>query len=337
MSSSEHNYYRHSGKLNFFGIILSVFGTCIAALIAGPLMAVFKLIGTYFIDVGFFGVLLAGWGVGNAVGSVIKLTKIRNEGYSFGVGLVAGLILVLSTWFCFYVLLQSGDVQAKTGFANGMYFPWEAPGRFFSIIDAYAFEEGKRGQFLALLVLTAFITKIFVFYYEFSNISGFWLYGLWSIEAFWLIGFTAYTCKSKAGKHGFVFCETCNQEASILFQSPLLVKMPNAYGPEMANFRHKLEQGKVKELTSLPVASDPKKAGHYSRMILRGCHKCHDFYCADIATVEVKWDEAYSEEIGTEIIQDDENLLIEHLLITHKQYVQLNSHFKKAEMTVSSN
>lgn len=334
-STREDAYYIHSGKLNAAGVILPAIGGLAVVIAAGPIAGTFKLVGSYFIDVGFLGFLFTGFLAGLLTGKVVKITKTRNERFCFWLGIAVGLLHVLSAWFWFYVILQFGDVYAQTGLPNGVFYPWEAPERVLTLIHTYVFQEGKRGQFAFVTVISAIYTRIFYVTIEFPNFSGAWLYALWIFEAIIIVVWTGDTCKRTAGKHGFVFCDACNHEAAILFKSPLLQPMPTEDNIALSQFRNKLEKGDFKTLEAIPVAGTVTEPGDFSRLILRGCEKCHDFYCADIARVEVKWESNYYQDVDICEIDNEDDLVIEHLLLPTVWYERLSSCFCKTEVTAT--
>ncbi len=187
-----------------------------------------------------------------------------------------------------------------------------------------------------LLFAVAYLTRIFYVAVEFPYFSGPWLYAFWALEAFLTILWTGVSCKAAAGKHGFVFCEKCNREAKVLFKSPLLQPLPDEFGTALMRFRSRLEEGHFDALESLPVAGAVSEPGTFSRLILRGCKKCQNFYCADVAKVEVKWDGDDYQDTDLREVDDEDNLIVEHLLLPTSWYVRLRAHFEASTSSVQS-
>lgn len=337
MSLNSHNphspaYYEHSGRLTAAGVILPVLAGSVMVLALSPFAGFFKWVGAYYIDLGFLGFLGIGLFMGQVAGKVVKKCKTRNERYCYWLGFLLGLLHVATAWLWFYVLLQLGDIKASTGLADGVYWPWEDIGRFFTVVHTYVFEEGKRGQLIFLTILSALFTKFFYVVIEFPNLSGTWLYGLWAVEAFLVVHLIAKTCEETAGKHGFVFCETCNRVSSVLFKSPLLKPLASSFA-EQARIRAELERGRLSPLEKLTPAGELapngeiNEPGEYARLILRGCKVCKNFYCVDIAKVNVKWDD-FDVRLRELIEEDDEDsLVVEHLLIKPAWYERLKAHW----------
>lgn len=324
-------YYRHSGKLAPFGIVISVAAVIGVPIILALLSGAFKLIGTYFIDVGFLGVLAAGGLAGILLGKAIKLGKIRNERVSFWLGIICGVLLLLWTWLWFYIFLQAGNFPTPEGLAEGVYYPWEDPERAIRVIHFYAIAEGKRAMSALSLYALAYLTKVFYVAVEFPHFSGPWLYAFWTLEAVLMVFWTGITCKAAAGKLGFVYCEKCNREAKVLFRSPLLLPLPAEFSPEITHFRTRLEEGQFDALKELTSAKTVKQPGTFSRLILRGCKKCQNFYCADLANVEVKWDSNYYQDTNLREVDDEDNLRVEHLLLPATWYKRLRTHFQPTD------
>lgn len=321
-------YYRHSGRLAPIGVALSLVAVVVVPIVLAALGGAFKLIGTYFIDLGFFGVLATGGLTGLLLGKIIKIGKIRNERAAFWLGICAGILLLLWIWLWFYIFLQSGDIAASTGLADGVYYPWEDPGRTIRVIHLHAMAEGQRAMSALLLIGVAYLTRFFYVAVEFPYLSGSWLYAFWVLEAVLMVLWTGVSCKSSAGKHGFVFCETCNSEAQVLFKSPLLKPMPAESSNAIMRFRNRLEEGYFDALESLAVVESIKEPGTFSRLILRGCKRCQDFYCADVAKVEVTWDGDDYKDSDLREVDDEDNLVVEHLLLPTPVYERLKTHFQ---------
>jgi hypothetical protein len=329
-------YYTHSGKLTPLGAALSLTAVIVVPVALAILGGAFKLIGTYFIDVGILGVLLTGCFTGILLGKIIKIGKIRNERASFWLGIFAGVLLLLWVWLWFYIFLQTGDIATSAGLPDGVYYPWEEPGRTVRVIHVYAMAEGKRAMSALLPFTVAYLTRFFYFTVEFPYFSGPWLYAFWILEAFLMILWTGVSCKAAAGKHGFVFCEKCNREAKILFKSPLLQPMPAEFGNAIMRFRNRLEEGQFDALESLAVAGSVREPGTFSRLILRGCTKCQNFYCADVAKVEVKWDSEDYRDTDLREVDDEDNLIVEHLLLPAPWYERLRAHFEDSTSSVQN-
>jgi len=280
--------------------------------------------------------VLTGGLAGLLLGRIIKAGRIRNERAAFWLGILAGVLLLIWVWFWFYVFLQTGDIAESTGLPNGVYFPWEDPGRTVHVIHVYAMAEGKQAMSALLSVAVGYLTRFFFVAIEFPYLSGPWLYAFWALEAVLTILWAGFSCKAVAGRHGFVFCERCNREAVDLFRSPLLQPMPAAFDPAMTNFRNRIEDGDFDALESLQVAGTISQPGSFSRLILRGCIKCRNFHIADIAKVEVKWDSEYYQDTDLREIDDEDNLVVEHLLLPAAWYGRLRTHFEGATSTRQS-
>jgi hypothetical protein len=91
-----------------------------------------------------------------------------------------------------------------------------------------------------------------------------------------------------AGKHDYVFCETCNRLAQVLFKLPLLKTPPKERYEQRQQLQAAPEKGQLEVLEDMPVTTDDIQPGDYARLILWGCDHCHDFYCADVIRVAAK-------------------------------------------------
>ena len=327
------SYYRHSGKLTFQGIVLSLGAVIVLPLVLSLFGGAFKLIGTYFIDIGILGVLLTGALTGWLLGKVLKVGKVRNERIAYWLGIFAGILLVLWVWLWFYIFLQMDDLVASIGLPDGVYYPWEDPQRMFRVVHVHAMADGKRAMSALLIYGVAYFTKIFVVVVEFPHFSGPWLYAFWALEAFLLVIWTGNSCKAAAGKHGFVFCEKCNREATIMCRSPLLQPMPAEFSSAIERFRDRIERGSFAALQDLPLAGAVSDPGTFSRLVLRGCKKCRDFYCADIIKVRVEWDSDDYRDPTLREVDDEDDLIVEHLLLPRPWFERMRVYFSDADNT----
>lgn len=319
-------YYEHSGKLTKRGIMLAVIGGLLAAPLIGALGSTMMLVGFYFIDVGFIGVLFTGGFAGMLMAKVIKLGKIRNERFALWGGLFIGFLGLLVTCFFTYVFLQIGDVEAATGLPNGVYYPWEDPERMFTIVHGYVMDDTKVASAVLPGLIVALLTKFFFFAFEFPHLSGVWLYGLWILEALILVLWAGLVSKTSAGKADYVYCEACEQEAQVLFKSPLLNALPLTSFPQEQKLQSDLGNGLYETLEALPVAKYEIQPDDYSQLILRGCDHCQELYCADLVKVVVKWD-GYN----LEQTENEGNRIIEHLMLPPSWYARLRDHFENSE------
>jgi hypothetical protein len=322
-------YYEHSGTLTKRGIILAVAAGIVVALIIGLLGGAMMLVGFYYIDIGFLGIVATAGLGGVLMGEVIKLGKIRNERFAYWGGLFIGFLALLITCFFTYVFLQMGDVESTTGLPNGVYFPWEDPERMFSIVHAYVMDDTKTASAILPGLLLAVLTRLFFFAFEFPHFSGFWLYALWVLEALILVFWAGSVSKTTAGQADFVFCEACSREAQVLYKSPLLNALPMKDQAGLQKLRLELEKGVFETFETLPVAKEKIQAEDYSQLILRGCDHCHDLYCADLVNVAVKWD-------GYDLEQNANNNLrvVEHLMLPRVWYTRLRDYFETCEYPV---
>lgn len=318
-------YYTHSGRLSAFGVVLSFVALIIIPLVLAVLGGTLKLLGTYFIDLGFVGVVLTGGLTGLLLGKVLKFGKIRNERVSFWLGIIAGFLLLLWIWLWFYIFLQTSGTATSDGMTDGVYYPWEDLERTARVIHVHAMAEGNRAMSAFLLIAVAYLTRVFYVAVEFPYFSGPLLYVFWALEAFLMILWAGYSCKAAAGKHGFVFCEKCNREAEVLFKSPLLQPMPAEFSNAIEQFRNRIEDGEFDALANLAVAKAVQEPGTFSRLILRGCKKCQDFYCADIARVKVDWDTEDYQNSDLREVDDEDNLIVEHLLLPTPWFKRLRA------------
>lgn len=305
------------------GIVLPVIAGLFISLLLGPLAGVAILIGGYFIDIGFLCILIMGWLTGYLVGKILIATKTRNERLAFWSGIFAGVTLVLSASFWFYMFAQMGDLSAATGLENGVYYPWEAPTRVYEVINAYVFEVGKKSQIALLTILVALITKLFTISVEFPGVSGLWLYSLWIVEAIFVVLWSGITSRQLAGKHGFIFCENCKKPAVTLFKSPLLAPIPAAFSDVLTKLQSDFEHGQFQVLPPVVWPNEITEPGDYSRLILKGCDSCDGLYCLDMLRVKVKWDGDHYRDSILEEIDDEDNPAVEHLLVSQDTYQRL--------------
>jgi hypothetical protein len=319
-------YYEHSGTLTKRGVLLAAVAGFVAAPFIGMLGGTMMLIGFYFVDLGFIGIVAtAGFG-GVLMGKIIKFGKIRNERFAYWGGLFIGFLALLITCFFTYVFLQMGDVESTTGLPNGVYSPWESPERMFTIVHAFVMDDTRTARTVLPGLVVAWLTNFLFFAVQHPHPSGFLLYGLWGVEALILVFWAGFVSKMAAGRADFVFCETCSEEAQVLFKSPLLNALPLKDLPRMQKLRSELEKGVFEALETLPVATEKIQAEDYSQLILRGCDRCHELYCADLVNVAVKWD-------GFDLEQTANNgsRVVEHLMLPPAWYIRLRDHFETCE------
>jgi len=196
----------------------------------------------------------------------------------------------------------------------------------FTTVHAYVMDETKTTIAVLPGIAVAFLTKFFFFAYVVHHPSGLWLYGLWGVEAMIIVLWAGYVSKISAGKVDFVYCETCDQEAQILFKSPLLNSLPLSNFARMQKLQSELENGAFEAFEALPVARDEIQPDDYSQLILRGCDQCHELYCADLVKVAVKWD-GYDLEQAT----NNGGPVIEHLMLPPTWYTRLRDHFEASD------
>ena len=260
------------------------------------------------------------------MGRIIKICQIRNEHFAFWGGLFVGFLSLLVTCFFTYIVMQIGDVKAESGLESGVFFPWEDPARMLVVVHTYVMDDSKVASAVLPGLVVNLLTRFFFLPSEFPHLSGFWLYALWLLEALILVIWAGAASKSAAGRSDYVFCETCQQETKVLFNSPLLNLIPIKDLQWMQRFRSELEGGNFAQLENLSVAAGKISDDDYSKIVLRGCDHCEDFYCADVVSVAVTWDGYDLEQASNQNTR-----VIEHLMLPAVWYQRLRVHFEASE------
>lgn len=331
-------YYKHSGKMSLGGVLLPVIACCAIVVFISPVAALFKLLEGVFVDIGFLGFLISGFAASAVVCKAIKLAAITNERFSYWFGIFTGVVFVLSSWVWFYLIfLYQGNVSPLTHVAGLFDAPMETLESIFKALKTFANSQAKTTQIGLLAFLTAIYTRMLVVIVEVPALSGAWLYGAWILETSIVVLLMGDYCRRAAGSHGYVFCDTCQQETAILYKSPLLRAMPAKDSPALTRFREKLEKGDFSVLENISVAKNVTSSGEFSRLILRGCENCHDFYCADIARVAVKQEVDFDLDLDTDVTDDEDDLVVEHLFLPATWFERLSNHFRQKENPSRSN
>ncbi len=317
-------YYLHSGTFSRTTALAAGSAAVPIAAVVGFGAGVFKVLGDVYIDLGLLGIGIASIIGGTGVAKVVKVAKIRNDRFAFWLGAAAGFAMLVVAWHLHYVFMQVEDM-ALLGLSNEIHYPWQDFGRFCFLVDRWVHPADERTVTLLAVYASAYFWDGLFAYAEIPAPTGLWSYGVWGIEALILILHTGHTCRRAAGRHGFVFCEDCKMEAKVLYRSPLLQALPRDGGAERDAFRAKLEEGRFEALERLPRAEGEIEPGRFARLVLRGCDTCRNLYCADVAEVEVKLHDRFLVEVD-----NDDALIVEHLLIPREWYERLGSRFGDA-------
>lgn len=318
-------YYRHSGRISGPGLILALGLSLPVVILVGGVAGVFKLMGTYFIDLGLLGLAACGGLGGWLVGWAARLGHIRNQAVLRGLAVAAALSLVVMSWALFVDFLQVYELPA--GLPIGVWHPWEDWDRSWTIITTYSSDPNRPAQSVLLMWAIAKLTGLIVDV-EFRHLTGIPLLLLWSTETLALALAAMLTVMRVAGSQGFVFCETCRRPARTLWRSTLLEPRPAPDSEEFATFRGRLEAGDLAGLATLTPDPGPVRAGSFHRLVLIGCTRCHAFQCVDLRRATVK---SRQGEWGVE--DDLDEPPISHLLVPPDCAERLRQTYPPAEAT----
>jgi len=245
-------YYKESGKFSPIGVVTTIGGSALVALVLGAIYAY----ATWYIPIIYLNALLTaalGFGIGLSAGWLAKAGKIRNTWLMMFLGIVAGLLALYFQWV-FWVGIQFKDVEGA-GLIWSPFTLWE-------IIKAIG-AEGVWGMGD-----------------DENTVKGFMLWLIWVIEAAIIVIVAWFSSCIFAGG---LFCEGCNEWAA---KKEGAVKL--ALTDQLGGSIQSIEEGYLEPLTTLPRAghSDPA----FARVDLHSCPKCSNFSALDLVGVTLEYD-----------------------------------------------
>ncbi len=160
------------------------------------------LVGTYFIDLGIFLLMVNSLAPAYFAAKAFNFIHLKNNKTVYLLGFLLGLLYMLSYWPWFYLFLQSSNIVElkNSGLdARGAYWPWEDTTRFVEWIDSYVYQENKRMASVGLMVALGKLTGL-AFFNEVPGLTGKALYTFWILEAAFIAWFIASSTQSNFKK-----------------------------------------------------------------------------------------------------------------------------------------
>jgi hypothetical protein len=259
--------YTPSGKLELYGVVMSVLGGALAAAVCGGVILGWELSGIpVFIIIA---PLLQGLGVGAVLYRLFGLAKLRNPTAGLLVGLACGVFSVGIVHYGNYVyfvrtaaeqqvaeLEKDADIPADMRtrrIAAWKEDPYGEVDRFFAVGD-------WGSGFLGYMKFRAVNMPVTVKNLE---LSGGMLWGLWTVEGLFVFGAAGYMARNRTIE---IFCEDCGMWASPRISG---VQVRSGVGQE---FQDAVQAGDPNRIAA--VAAKPGEDAADAASVLAGLHIC---------------------------------------------------------------
>ena len=267
-------YYTPSGKFSVGGLItMTVFGTLAAA----ALSVAYGYLTTYnpFIYFNILATFGFGFVMGLAASMGATMGKIRNSAIA---SLIAVLVGLMGVYFSWVIWLYASSGQADEAML---------------VLDP-----------IALFAILDHLAQQGVWSLKSWTPRGETLYGIWGLEALFIVGATVYSVYK--GVTSTPFCEDCNA-----WCDEELEEKPAGFVTDAKAFRHALELGNLTVLGEL----DKSNYAQFSRSTLYVCPKGTHAGYLSVTNVQ----ESVNKKGDTE---EKKSSLVEHLTVSDQTNLQ---------------